>query len=352
MRLFRLADLMDHKYHFRSEAQDRARILSDVASKVKDVYKNKIARTADEDLQALAKLGDPFGTHLLEDMTWLVQNVDGLIQEPDQDKLLLEFANIRKDIADNKQAARSLLHDSIQIRRRPADENRRSHRVRKLEGTLVAIENMAVEAGKMVMPFCSPEVVQLTQQILSGTVEPKRRPLTPQNLIDFLRKPIADQYGITSEDVLRKLLERPDLREKLTTVINAINRGHVPKDGPAVLAEAQRAARQLVLENPQPSAIHEMPEEMAQKEMKSDILDPAQQWSRTMQEMKKDRGQERLQEEESELSKQRLAPAVEKRDLEHEQRLLQKKLQEEAELNKYNSSLLRLMNKMASKYQV
>lgn len=343
----------EQKYWLQSQAIDvsnKSQALALAVDKIKNVYRNRISHTKDEVLQLLASAGDLFSKNLLADMFSLVADVDKLIRQPTQDSLLLELANVRKDITDNKQKVREAFHNSFRIRR-DSDKNRREHQKQKLDLALTEIERVMIESAALIEPYCTSQAIQLTRHILSGKVKPKRKELSKQNLLDFSRRPEAERYGINSLDILEKLLKLP-IREQLTTLINAINRGENPQDGPAVLLAAHRAAQQLAREKPRPDPFHELPEEEAQKEMRTDILDPSQQWSRQMQDLKKEKGEERLEEEEAELTRQRLVPVMQQRDLEYQQR--QKKLQEEALLNKYNSLslLLSVMNKMASKYHI
>lgn len=64
--------------------------------------------------------------------------------------------------------------------------------------------------------------------------EPARAPLSESDIIDFIRQ-YGDQYGISStEDWGTAFRDDPVLKEQITTVINALNRGHSPKDAATV----------------------------------------------------------------------------------------------------------------------
>jgi len=59
---------------------------------------------------------------------------------------------------------------------------------------------------------------------------PQRAPISVYDIVDFIRQH-GDEYGISSQDDWEIALRNdPELKEKMTTVINAINRGHLPKD--------------------------------------------------------------------------------------------------------------------------
>jgi glutaredoxin-related protein len=52
----------------------------------------------------------------------------------------------------------------------------------------------------------------------------------------FSRSLAAQRYGLDSLDVMEKVLFYPDLKQKITTLVNAIDRGHLPVDGPEVMS--------------------------------------------------------------------------------------------------------------------
>lgn len=66
---------------------------------------------------------------------------------------------------------------------------------------------------------------------------PQRASLSIHDIIDFIRQH-GDEYGIsTTEDWGTVFLNDSELKEKMTTIINAINRGHIPRDSAEVKME-------------------------------------------------------------------------------------------------------------------
>lgn len=66
---------------------------------------------------------------------------------------------------------------------------------------------------------------------------PQRGILSIYDIVDFIRQH-GDEYGIpTTEDWGTVFTNDPQLKEQMTTVINAINRGHAPRDAANVKAE-------------------------------------------------------------------------------------------------------------------
>ena len=73
---------------------------------------------------------------------------------------------------------------------------------------------------------------------------PQRAPLSNYDVIDFIRQ-YGDRYGISGvEDWELAFRNDPQLKEQMTTVINALNRGHAPRDGAAVKEEIAQILKQ------------------------------------------------------------------------------------------------------------
>jgi hypothetical protein len=69
---------------------------------------------------------------------------------------------------------------------------------------------------------------------------PQRAPVAANDIIDFIRQH-GDEYGLSSNEDWNTVFEHdPVLREEITTVINALNRGHNPQNGLAVKEEIQK----------------------------------------------------------------------------------------------------------------
>jgi hypothetical protein len=178
--------------------------------------------------------------------------------------------------------------------------------------------------------------------LLGGHKAQKRKVISPRVITDFLtRYPQAEQYGL-DRDTLSQLLQSdfrmyfPEERETITTLINAVKRGHIPKDADEIFQKTKKIKEKMLAQRP--TSVHNMPEEEAQQAFKSEVLSPNEQWNRQMQERKKEIATENQEEEAAELERQRLAPLIQQRDLEHtkkQEEQNQKKTEEDL-LNKYN----------------
>jgi hypothetical protein len=81
------------------------------------------------------------------------------------------------------------------------------------------------------------------EENIGGRFQATRAPLSESDIVSFIRQN-GDQYGIsTTDDWSVALTDDPQLKEQLTTVINALNRGQAPRDSADVkmqLAEIMR----------------------------------------------------------------------------------------------------------------
>lgn len=67
-----------------------------------------------------------------------------------------------------------------------------------------------------------------TESPSANYISPQRAPLSEYDIIDFIRQH-GEEYNIPSRDTWDLIfMDNPTLKQEMTTVINALNRGHVP----------------------------------------------------------------------------------------------------------------------------
>lgn len=82
------------------------------------------------------------------------------------------------------------------------------------------------------------QIVDIDQES-PNRFSPQRAPISSHDIIDFIRQH-GDSYGLSSKEDWNTVFEHdPVLREEITTVINALNRGHSPANGLDVKKEIQ-----------------------------------------------------------------------------------------------------------------
>jgi len=81
-----------------------------------------------------------------------------------------------------------------------------------------------------------PKTVDFDQENPSR-FKPQRAPLSNYDVIDFIRQH-GDEYGLSSKENWELAFRNdPGFKEQITTVINALNRGHRPRDAASVKEE-------------------------------------------------------------------------------------------------------------------
>lgn len=260
MRLFRLAQLLELKYSgLRIEAASIESIIGTVKKDIINAYNLYVNSDTAKDpvLQILADAGEPFSKALVTAMEKMVSNIDVLAATPHLlfrhlNKILGAIQAVKSD-PDNK--LRESIHSSLRGSKE-SERNYREHLKSKLEMILSRVSSILEKQAKILQKFLPKEV-----PLEGGRVEPERRELSKEKLLMFMKTPAAQAVGLDNMDVMSRLLSFPDLRQKITTVINAIDRGHRPADGPEVAAEA-REIKKLFDERQQTNlpALEQQPE--------------------------------------------------------------------------------------------
>lgn len=241
MNLKRLAQFMELKYNLKTEAAVISDVISDVKKDIINAYNLYVnSDTAKEPiLQILADSGEPFSKALVLAMEKMVSNIDVLAATP---HLLFRHVNkilgaINSVKSDPEKKLRQSIHDSMRATKE-SERNYREHLKSKLEMILSRISGILEKQAKILQKFLPKDI-----PLEGERVEPQRKELSKDKLLMFMRTPVAQRFGLDNMEVMTRLLSDLDLKQKITTLINAIDRGHTPLDGPEVAAEAQEIKR-------------------------------------------------------------------------------------------------------------
>ncbi len=164
-------------------------------------------------------------------MTAMVAKIDMLAAKPS-----LLFRAINKVLESTAALDRAMKEGEAPVERLPKESVRNQLRdaKRKLGTVLQRLSSILVKQARIMRKFLPEE-----KPLAGGPVIPQRKPLSKEKLLMFMRTPGAQAYGLDNLDVMARILSYPELRERVTTLINAIDRGHIPQDGPEVAAEAK-----------------------------------------------------------------------------------------------------------------
>lgn len=260
MRLFRLADLLEHKYGLVSEGASATQV-EEVKRELLNAYKLYVnSKTAKEPiLQMLADAGETFSKTL-------VSMFEGLIASLDKHSNTQLFARINNmlgminDMKNDKDfPVRSFIHDAVRVTK-DSERNYRERLKSKFEMTISRLSSILEREAKKLqstLPLGAPTDLE------GGRVEPQRKELSREKLLMFMRTPAAQFYGLDNIEVMTYALSYPEVREKITTLVNSIDRGHLPADGPEVMAETRAIKGWLDNKKTNLSALEQAPEKPA-----------------------------------------------------------------------------------------
>jgi hypothetical protein len=254
--MFRLAKLFEHKHGLGSFVKTSASpkdILEDAKDQILTNYKMWVMGKY-RALKILAESGEPHAKALYALYNDLVANID--TYSP-----LQLFNRVNKilgmisEMHANK-AYRQSIHDSVAVSKE-SDRNFREHLKSGFETNLRSISSGLDKVRKLLKAFVPGA------ELTGGPVAAQRKALSKEKLLMFMHSRAAQQYGLDNLEVMTQLLAYPETKERLTTLINAIDRGHFPIDGPQVMAEAAAIKAWLDAKKTNLPALEQGPEKPA-----------------------------------------------------------------------------------------
>lgn len=269
MRLFRLADLLAHKYKIAAnEAELRdAQIRRDVKylwdltnNKTYDVLRRitdaHISGDPENDTEASAYQGQTFLKTIVSLIDYLVANIKTVPVEKIRERLN-QVNNLIETNAEETSGGKGetvvsfpdaeifiLLMDKATKGKNKSDDRFIKMQYAKLRTVLDKIHNSADKILDAIALLkgedreIDPDKKHRSNQKKRWT--PRRGQVHEWDIKDFLRQH-GSAYGINSEEDWRIAFENdPPFKEAIITVINALNRGKVPRDGAWVKMEMAR----------------------------------------------------------------------------------------------------------------
>jgi len=261
MRIARLADLLADKYEMVSEGASSAETVKEVKRELINAYRLYVnSKTAKEPiLQMLADAGETFSKTLISMFEGIIASLD----KHSNSQLFARMNNILGMINDMKNdkdfPVRSFIHDAVRVTK-DSERNYRERLKSKFEVIVSRLSSILEREAKRLqttLPLGAPTGLE------AGRVEPQRKELSREKLLMFMRTPAAQFYGLDNIDVMTQALSYSDVKEKITTLVNSIDRGHLPADGPEVMAETRTIKSWLDSKQTNLPALEQTPEKPA-----------------------------------------------------------------------------------------
>jgi hypothetical protein len=269
MRIFRLAELFAHKYKMAAGPADLETSVREKISNLWHVVGGAAApgtRTlASENIlrhcatAGTAALKDPHkdkaisGYHFCKELVTLIDYVYAKRDDISLGEMREVLLHLVKSINENKSKDKSgqfanvteLIFQTTHISTKH-DIALRNESYNKARTQLSRISSIAIGILKDLqkLEFMTPEKFTYKKvtdididQRLPERFSPQRAMLGEKDIIDFIRQ-YGNEYGIPSREAWGIIAtDDQQLMQKLTTVINALNRGHIPKDAATVKME-------------------------------------------------------------------------------------------------------------------
>lgn len=236
MKIQGLARIFELKYGLKSLAASKEETFNRVKQDLINAYTLYVdsQKAKEPVLQMVADLGEPFSKRLIKSMEELIANIDKLSIQAVFRRVNGILSSISAVKNDPEKQVRNFIHDAIRVGKQ-SEKNYREHVKSKFEVALSRLSSILEKQGKSLQSLIRLEKPEDEVPALEGgTVEPQRKELSKDKLLTFMRSPAAQNYGLGSLDVMTRILTYPDLKDKITTIINAVDRGHSPLDGPDV----------------------------------------------------------------------------------------------------------------------
>ena len=236
-----LARIFELKYGLKSLASSQQEMLNHVKKELINAYTLYVdsEKAKEPVLQMLANIKEPFSKLLVNSMEEMIANLDSLSAQALFRRVngMLGAINVMKH--DPAKTVRNFIHDSVRVNKE-SERNYRERLKSKFEVVVSRLSSIFEKQARVLESLIRLEEPELAGPLLQGeTVEPQRKELSKDKILMFMRSPAAQSLGLDSLEIMARVLSYPDLKEKVTTIINAIDCGHSPIDGPEVRGAAE-----------------------------------------------------------------------------------------------------------------
>lgn len=236
MKTHGLARVFELKYGLKPLTASKEETLNQVKKDLINAYTLYVdsEKAKEPVLQMVASMGEPFSKRLIKSMEEMIANIDKLSPQAIFRRVNGILAGISAVKNDPEKQVRNFIHDSVRVNRE-SERNYREHVKSKFEVAISRISSILEKQARALQSLIrleNPE--EDVPGLEGGAVEPQRKELSKDKILTFIRSPAAQNYGLDSLDTMTRILTYPDLKEKITTIINAVDRGRTPIDGPDV----------------------------------------------------------------------------------------------------------------------
>jgi hypothetical protein len=257
-KMFRLAQFLELKYGLQSEAAasifpvNQVRIFADAQQDILHAFKHYLMPRVGPApgsrnpsvgvIRLMSEAGDP-------DLADLTYKFDMLVASMDQltvrmfSKKINEIADLMLAIKNTPERNRQV-RNNIRLSFRGFSPHTVESALKSYETSMSRIYDLLKKAAKKL------HILDPNLTIPKGELPDQRMDLTPDQIIRFMQStPYFRSAGLDTPEVVQKIMEDPELKELMTTVINAERRGFISKDYATMLQVATDIRKRLEEKN-------------------------------------------------------------------------------------------------------
>lgn len=241
-KIVRLARLLKLKYGLESEAAvDEARIIENAKRDVIDAFHHHFSDAAQGAISRSPKgsifrlMGDA-GDPLCERLVYRMDQLVSELGEITPSKMLGTINDILTQLefmkSDEEQSVRNNIRKAF-----------RGHSDAAVKSQLARYEDSLKRSHSLLKKAASKlQILRPQTEVTTETITTQPGELTLAEMTAFvLRTPAFKSYGLDSLEIIAVMNDDPALKRVMTKLVNAVNRGQIPVDGPQV----KEAARQI-----------------------------------------------------------------------------------------------------------
>jgi len=283
MRIFRLAQLLESKYSLQASAAqsvapvDEQKIMETVVNDLLNVYRLYVTEdrrtNRNPGFANVAAHGEPQTSEIMMKINNMIKKIDKLSAKQIMDSLneiLGLIYKVRKPEGHRK-IEDFLFDPKVWPTPLKSDRHDRDRNIKVCADQLKIIFRQFQQAGEKL------QVIRPDTYVHGGTVSGKRQPLADVKYEEFGRSAAGQALGLDDPEIMDAIKQDPAVGPVLLTVMNALKRGHDPRDWEHVKGEVQQLKAWIAAHKAMQAgtgAIGEMSEEEYQGTKGLDIESP------------------------------------------------------------------------------
>jgi hypothetical protein len=248
-KVVRLAQLLAIKYGLQSRAAgpgvDENRLIASARQDIMDAFTNHFSDSARGAISksprgSIFRLMGDAGDPLCERLVYRMDTLVGKMAEMTPSKMLGAINDLLAQLEFMKSDEDRSVRNNIRKAFRGHSEAAIKSQLGRYEDSLKRSHSLLKKAASKL------QILRPQTEVTTQTIESQPGELTLAEMTTFVqRTPAFKNYGLDSLEAITLMNQDPALQRIMTKVVNAVNRGQIPADGPEVQKAAEGIKRWL-----------------------------------------------------------------------------------------------------------